>query len=51
LSYKELVGAIFSNNSLAKEARPESRQQPQQNQNQARKHNENSRFNFLEREE
>jgi hypothetical protein len=50
LSYKELVGSIFGNNSLAKDPRPESRQQPQQNQRKSG-HNENSRFSFIEREE
>ena len=54
MSYKELTGAIFSNNSLAKESRPQSRQQNQnqnQNQNHAHQHAEGSNFAYLEQEE
>jgi hypothetical protein len=50
LSYKELVGGIFSNNSLTKEERPESRQQQNQNQGPQR-HAEGSKYSFIEREE
>jgi hypothetical protein len=49
LSYKELVGGIFGNNSLTKEDRPESRQQ--QNQNKGPQRKEGSKLSFIEREE
>ena len=51
LSYKELVGGIFGNNSLAKgeESRPQSAQKKQQNN--AHQHNQGSNFAFLEQEE
>lgn len=52
LSYKELVGAIFSNNSLSKgQERPQSRQQKPQQQQQQHHHKEGSNFAFLEQDE
>ena len=50
LSYKELVGGIFGNNSLSQgqQARPQQQAPRQQQQHQ---HQEGSNFAFLERDE